>query len=90
MVRLDACGVEQPIAARLEKVCWEVATFRVLSGNQQADHSRISDFRRRHRASLADLFLQMLSLDQNAGLVCLGHVALTAPRSRPMQACTKP
>ncbi|MFT5339594.1 MAG: hypothetical protein ACI9IO_001334 [Cyanobium sp.] len=31
-----------------EKACWEDAAFRVLTGNQQPDHSRISDFRRRH------------------------------------------
>lgn len=33
---------------KIEKACWEVAAFRVLTGNQQRDHSRISDLRRRH------------------------------------------
>ncbi len=32
---------------KIEKVCWEEAAFRVRTGNQQPDHSRISDFRRR-------------------------------------------
>jgi len=48
----------------------------VLTGNQQPDHSRISDFRRRHLDALAGLFVQVLRLCQKAGLVSLGHVAL--------------
>jgi transposase len=48
----------------------------VLTGNQQPDHSRISDFRRRHLGALAGLFVQVLRLFQKAGLVSLGQVAL--------------
>ncbi len=61
---------------RGEKACWEEAAFRVLTGNQQPDHSRISDFRRRHLGALAGLFVQVLRLCQKAGLVSLGQVAL--------------
>ena len=45
-------------------------------GNQQPDHSRISEFRRRNLAALAGLFVQVLRLCQKAGMVSLGHVAL--------------
>jgi hypothetical protein len=38
-------------------------------------------FRRRHLKALADLFVQVLKLAEKAGLVKLGHFALTAPRS---------
>ncbi len=48
----------------------------MLTGNQQPDHSRISDFRRRHLDALAGLLVQVLRLCQKAGLVSLGHVAL--------------
>ncbi len=48
----------------------------MLTGNQQPDHSRISDFRRRHLSALAGLFVQVLRLCQKAGLASLGHVAL--------------
>jgi len=48
----------------------------VLSGNQQPDHSRISDFRRRNLDALKALFIQILRLSQKAGMVSLGHVAL--------------
>jgi transposase len=33
---------------KIEKACWEDVAFRVLTGNLQPDHRRISDFRRRH------------------------------------------
>jgi transposase len=48
----------------------------VLTGNQQPDHSRISEFRRRNLEALSDLFMQILRLCQKAGMVGLGHVAL--------------
>jgi hypothetical protein len=48
----------------------------VLTGNQQPDHSRISEFRRRNLDALKDLFVQILRPCQKAGMVSLGHVAL--------------
>jgi hypothetical protein len=48
----------------------------VLTGNQQPDHRRISEFRRRNLDALKDLFVQILRLCQKAGMVSLGHVAL--------------
>ena len=73
---LYAYCVGLPSSRKIEKACWEDAAFRVLTGNQQPDHSRISDFRRRHLAALAGLFVQVLRLCQKAGLVSLGQVAL--------------
>ena len=73
---LYACCVGLPSSRMIEKVCWEDAAFRVLTGNQQPDHSRISDFRRRHLPALAGLFVQVLRLCHKAGLVSLGQVAL--------------
>ncbi len=54
---------------RGEKACWEDAAFRVVTGNHDPNHSRISDFRRRHLAALAGLFVQVLRPCQKAGLV---------------------
>lgn len=73
---LYAYCVGLPSSRKIEKACWEDAAFRVLTGNQQPDHSRISDFRRQHLAALAGLFVQVLRLCQKAGLVSLGQVAL--------------
>lgn len=73
---LYAYCVGLPSSRKIEKACWEDAAFRVLTGNQQPDHSRIADFRRRHLDALAGLFMQVLRLCQRAGLVSLGTVAL--------------
>jgi transposase len=61
---------------RIERACYEDLAFRVLTGNQQPDHSRVSEFRRRNLEALSELFVQILRLCQAAGMVSLGHVAL--------------
>jgi transposase len=61
---------------KIERACYEDAAFRVLTGNQQPDHSRISEFRRRNLKALEALFVEVLKLCQKAGMVSLGHVAL--------------
>ena len=70
---LYAYCVGIPSSCRIVRACWEDAAFRVLTGNQQADYSRISDFRLEHLDALADLLVQVLRLCQKAGLVSLGN-----------------
>ncbi|MCP9883125.1 IS1182 family transposase [Cyanobium sp. Alchichica 3B3-8F6] len=79
---LYAYCVGLPSSRKIEKACWEDVAFRVLTGNQKPDHSRISDFRRRHLDALAGLFVQVLRLCQKAGLVSLGQVALDGTKIR--------
>ena len=50
--------------------------FMYLSGQSRPDHKTIASFRRRHLAAFAGLFLEVLRLCQEAGLVKLGRVAL--------------
>jgi transposase len=61
---------------KIEKACWEQVPFRILAAGQNPDHDTIAEFRRRHLAALAKIFLQALSICREAGLVKLGHVAL--------------
>jgi len=61
---------------KLEEATYDDVAFRVLSGNQQPDHASIAEFRKRHLAALAQLFVQVLQLCERAGLVKLGHVAI--------------
>lgn len=82
LLLLHAYCVGLPSSRKIEMACWEDAAFRVLTGNQQPDHSRISDFCRRHLAALSGLFVQVLRLCQKAGLVSLGHVALDGTKLR--------
>lgn len=46
------------------------------AANQHPDHDSIASFRQRHLQALAGLFLQVLRLCEQAGLVKLGRVAL--------------
>jgi len=50
--------------------------YRVLSGDQHPDHDTISEFRKRHLTTFSHLFLDVLALCEQAGLVKLGHVSL--------------
>jgi transposase len=61
---------------RLERATFEDVGFRFLSADQHPDHDTIAAFRERHLAALKGLFLQVLKLCEQAGLVQLGHVAL--------------
>lgn len=61
---------------RIERATFEDVAFRFLSGNQHPDHDTIAAFRERHLAALQGLFLQVLKLCGQAGLVKLGHVVL--------------
>ena len=76
MLLLYAYCVGTVSSRKIERACYEDLAFRVLTGNQQPDHSRISDFRRRSLDALKGLFVQILRLCQKAGMVSLGHVAL--------------
>ncbi|MCX5930784.1 MAG: transposase [Cyanobacteria bacterium] len=62
-----------PSSRKIEKACSEDLAFRVLSGNQQLDHTRISEFRRKLLQIIEGLFVQVLQLCQKEGLVKLGQ-----------------
>ena len=76
LLLLSGYCVGIPSSRRIERACWEGAAFRGLTGNQQPDHSRISDFRRMQLDAVTGLFVQVLRLCQKAGLMRLGTVAL--------------
>jgi transposase len=76
LLLLYAYCVDTVSSRKIERACYEDLAFRVLTGNQQPDQSRISEFRRRNLDALKDLFVQILRLCQKAGMASLGHVAL--------------
>ncbi len=61
---------------KLETACVEQVAFRFLAANQCPDHRAFSRFRRRHLAAMDGLFVQVLVLCQQAGMVKLGNVGL--------------
>lgn len=60
----------------LERRCKRDIGFRWLSGNQVPDYRSLARFRRRHLDALPGLFIQVLRVCAQAGLVKLGRVAL--------------
>ena len=61
---------------RIERACQEDVAFRVITGNAQPYFTTINEFRRVHREHFAALFVQVLKLCREAGLVKLRHVAI--------------
>ena len=65
-----------PSSRKIERKTYEDIAFRVLAAGHHPDHDTISSFRHTHLAALKDLFLQILLLCREAGLVKAGHVSL--------------
>jgi transposase len=66
----------------IERRCHVDVAFRWLSANSAPDYRSIARFRRRHLEALDDLFIQVLVLCSEAGLVKLGRVALDGTKLR--------
>jgi len=61
---------------RIEKHCQTDVAYKVITANQSPDHSTISRFRKDNESYLKKLFLEILRLCGEAGLVKLGKVSL--------------
>lgn len=61
---------------KIEQLCRRDAGFRLIVGDEVPDHSVIARFRRRHAADMQALFVEVLKLCREAGLLRLGVVAL--------------
>ena len=61
---------------RIERFCQSDVAYKVITANQSPDHSTISRFRKDNESHLKRLFLEILRLCAEAGLVKLGTVSL--------------
>lgn len=75
-VLLYAYCIGVPSSRKIAKRLEEDVAFRVLAANNTPDFRTISDFRQDHLRDLAGLFVQVLKVCQEAGLVKMGHVSL--------------
>ena len=84
MVKLWLYGQMRGIRSsrKVERATLEDVAFRVLCAGNEPDHRTLSEFRRRHLVALGSLFLQVLQLCREAGLVKLGHVAIDGTKIR--------
>ena len=67
---------------RIERACHEDVAFRVITGNAQPFFTTVNEFRRVHREHIAGLFVEVLKLCREAGLVALRHVAIDGTKVR--------
>src|SRR5829696_2015712 len=60
----------------IERLCGRDAGYRFIVGEHAPDHSVIARFRRRHAERLEGVFLRVLEMCRDAGLIRLGLVVL--------------
>lgn len=61
---------------KLERATYDSVAFRFIAANQHPDHDTIAAFRRRFLEQIEKLFLQVLGVAREMGLLRLGTVAL--------------
>jgi transposase len=61
---------------KIERATQETAAFRYLAGNLSPDHDTLAAFRKSFLPELKDLFVQILLLAQEMGLLELGNLSL--------------
>lgn len=61
---------------KLERATYDSVAFRFIAANDHPDHDTISTFRRRFLGDIEQLFVEVLALAREAGMLKLGTVAL--------------
>lgn len=61
---------------KIERATYESVAFRFIAGNVHPDHDTLAAFRRAFLPELKDLFVQVLLLAQEAGVLKLGTISL--------------
>jgi transposase len=61
---------------KLERATFDSVAFRFIAGNEHPDHDTIATFRRRFLRQIEALFVEVLKLAREMGLLKLGTVAL--------------
>src|ERR1700735_5735905 len=61
---------------KLERATYDSVAFRFIAANQHPDHDTIANFRRRFLNQIGTLFVQVLSVAREMGMLKLGTVAL--------------
>ncbi|WP_446218627.1 transposase [Micromonospora sp. IBHARD004] len=77
-----------PSSRRIEAACLDDVGCRIITGNQHIDHATVARFLRRHREGLKTLFVQVLALCAQRGLVDLSAVAVDGSPMQAAAACS--
>src|SRR5260370_24308163 len=63
-------------SGKIERGTYEAVPFRFIAGNLHPDHDTLAAFRRNFLPEIKDLFVQVLLLAQEAGVLKLGTISL--------------
>ena len=74
MVYGYATGVRS--SRKIERATYDSVAFRFIAANDHPDHDTIATFRRRFLKQIAELFVQVLLLARESGMLKMGTVAL--------------
>src|SRR6201995_5987024 len=66
----------------IERACREDVTYKLITAMAIPDHSTIAEFRCRHERALGELFIAVLSLCREAGLVEVGVISIDGVKVR--------
>ncbi len=61
---------------KLENATYDSVAFRFISANTHPDHDTIANFRQRFLKELSNLFIQILSIAQENGILKIGNISL--------------
>src|SRR5450631_4848341 len=61
---------------KLERACFDSVAFRFISANTSPDHDTIADFRKRILPKLPGIFLQVLLVAKELGVLTVGQISL--------------
>ena len=67
---------------QIERACRGDVALKVITALAVPDHSTVAQFRRRHETAIGELFVSVLGLCGEAGLVQVGEIAVDATRVR--------
>jgi transposase len=67
---------------KMEQATWESIPVRYITGNFHPDHDTIASFRNRMKDSLATIFLKILLIAQEMGLLKLGTISLDGTKMK--------
>jgi transposase len=79
---LYACTQGVYSSRKIARACEQRLDFMAVTALAKPEWRTIAEFRQRHRTALRGLFVQILRLCRQAGLVKLGHVALDGTKVR--------
>ena len=73
---------------KLERATYDLVAFRFIAANDHPDHDTIATFRRRFLKDIEKLFVEVLQLAREMGVLKMGTIGLDGTRSTPTRAAT--